>query len=129
VLLISLLDVFGAVWQWAGAKWALLAVAVVATTGWALELRPLATVWGPVGTWVGGLATSAGVIFAGIQIRDARLQRKGEEEQRLQELIEHRERMARSVSVNTVVKGLFTNEGVVVAGSRRPRAGFWRCSG
>ena len=25
--------------------------------------------------------------------------------------------------------GLFTNEGVVVAGSRRPRAGFWRCSG
>src|SRR3954470_23715792 len=28
-----------------------------------------------------------------------------------------------------LVKGLFTNEGVVVAGSRRPRAGFWRCSG
>lgn len=31
--------------------------------------------------------------------------------------------------VDRARKGLFTNEGVVVAGSRRPRAGFWRCSG
>jgi 3-hydroxyisobutyrate dehydrogenase-like beta-hydroxyacid dehydrogenase len=37
--------------------------------------------------------------------------------------------VARLVSGFLGVYGLFTNEGVVVAGSRRPRAGFWRCSG
>jgi hypothetical protein len=33
------------------------------------------------------------------------------------------------LNANGWVIRLFTNEGVVVAGSRRPRAGFWRCSG
>ncbi len=52
-------------WRSSIVRWLLLAVAVVVTVGWMLELRPLATVWGPVGSWVGGIAAALGLIFTG----------------------------------------------------------------
>ena len=90
-------------WRWAGTRWLLLAVAVAACAGWALDLRPVAVVWGPVGTWVGGLATAGGLVFTGVQLRDARRDRREEVDRRRQDEAERREAMARSVSVDTVV--------------------------
>lgn len=48
--------------------------------------------WGTVGEWVGGLAAAGGLFFAGWEIRRSREQRESDEH-------EHRQAMARSVSV------------------------------
>lgn len=86
-------------WRGAATRWLLLCLAVVFLTGWIYEIRPLATVWGPVGTWVGGIATALGLIFTGVQIRDSRIQRSEEEIRRQEEVLAQREAMARAVSV------------------------------
>ncbi len=95
-------DMLREVWRSAPIRWALLAVAVVSTTGWVASLRPLATHWGSVGEWVAGLATAAGLIFAGRQIRDATAERAEEDARRRASEIERREAQARSVAVWSV---------------------------
>lgn len=55
--------------------------------------------WGTVGEWVGGLATAAGLVFAGWQIRRDALTRRAAENRRIEEEEARREAMARSVSV------------------------------
>jgi hypothetical protein len=91
-------------WRSAVVRWLLLAVALVAAAGWYWRLQPVETVWGDVATWVGGLATSAGLIFAAYQIRLANLQRRNEETRRIQDEGDRRVAMARAVGVRSVVK-------------------------
>lgn len=94
----------GATWQSGATRWLLVAVAAVAVTGWAIGLRPVAPVWGPVGTWVAGLAIAAAVLFGGVQLRATRLEQRDEHQRRRHEEAGRREAMARSVSVTAVVK-------------------------
>ncbi len=102
-------------WRSSVVRWLLLAVAVITTLGWVLELRPLAAVWGPVGSWVGGIAAALGLIFTGIQIRDASEERAAEEVRRRQDAldlkqervrveVERREAQARAVAVESLVQ-------------------------
>ncbi|TFV65790.1 UNVERIFIED_ORG: hypothetical protein E4P37_08645 [Bacillus sp. AZ43] len=65
-------------------------IAVVCAVGWSFELRPAAPVWGDIATWVSGLATSGGLVFAGVQIRDARRQRLKEDQRLVQAEVERR---------------------------------------
>ena len=58
--------------------------------------------WGDLATWVSGLATSGGLIFAGLQIRDARIERKAEEARRIEGETERRTALARAVAVSSV---------------------------
>jgi hypothetical protein len=67
-------------WRTAASRWILAAAFLICLAGWTLDLRPLAPVWGDVAT-------------------DARRQRAREEERRINEEIERREAMARSVSI------------------------------
>lgn len=97
---------------------------LVCALGWWFEVRPLAPVWGPVGTWVGGIATSLGLLFTGKQIRDANRQRAQDEQRRQDEEVERREAMARAVSVSSSLAGREGEkeviEYVVVNGSDYP---------
>ncbi len=49
-------------------------LALVMTAAWWWRLRPEATVWGPVVAWVGVAGSIGALIFAGQQVRLARLQ-------------------------------------------------------
>ncbi len=71
--------------------------------GWWASIRPAEPVWGPVGTWVGGLATAMGLVFAGTQIRDARKQRQLEAQLRQDGETERRDAMARAVCISSTL--------------------------
>src|SRR4051794_20102219 len=47
-----------AAWRAPATRWILLIVAAICAVGWVLQLRPLATQWGSVGEWVGGLGAA-----------------------------------------------------------------------
>jgi hypothetical protein len=91
-----------AAWHSPVTQWLLLLAAVVSTTGWILRVRPKAPVWGNIAEWVGGLATALALLFAAIQIREAKEQRIAEERHRVAAELEHREAMARAVGVRSV---------------------------
>jgi hypothetical protein len=88
-----------AAWRAPVTRWILLIIAAVCAVGWAWELRPLATQWGNVGEWVGGLGAAGGLFFAAIQIRQASLTRAAEAERREDDEQERREAQARSVAL------------------------------
>jgi len=93
-------------------RWVLAIGFVVCLVGWTFAIRPLAPAWGDVATWVSGLATSGGLIFAGLQIRDARRQRVTEDQRRVESELEQREAMARAVSVSSILD--HTKDGWIV---------------
>lgn len=58
--------------------------------------------WGTVDEWVGGVATSGGLLFTGFEISASRRQRRDEEQRRLETEAERREAMAPTVGVTGI---------------------------
>lgn len=75
-----------------------------------VAITVLAVQWGTVGEWVGGLATTGGLVFAGWQILLTRQERQKEEQRRLISEQQYREAMARSVSVQAAYETTNTAE-------------------
>ena len=89
------------VWTHRAMPAVLLVLLVLTSLGWALDLRPLATVWGSVADWVAGLATAGALLFAAEQIRLTRQQRTDEERAHKESEAERRESQARAVSISS----------------------------
>lgn len=74
-------------------------IAVAACVGWGLRMRLLAPVWGDVATWVGSSATAAGLFFAGVQVRQARLAAKDARDEASDNEKKRRKDLARTVTL------------------------------
>lgn len=90
------------VWRAPATRWVLLASVAACGLGWATSLRPSAPVWGPVGVWVGGLATAIGLVLTAIELRAASQQREVESERTRRAEDERREAQARAVAVSSI---------------------------
>lgn len=75
---------------------------------WKLEVVPLATVWGDLGTWVAAFFTGGGLIFAGVSAKSAAASVRAQTQQRIQQEKsrarderEKRSAMAHSIAVSS----------------------------
>lgn len=81
--------------------WLLMLPLVIFIFLWRFSIAPMATVWGDIGTWVAGLATLAGLVYASLSLRAQIQQRKDELIQRRRDEEERREAQARAISVTS----------------------------
>lgn len=88
------------------------------------DTRVVAYEWlGDLGTWVAGLATAGGLVFAGVQIRDGRKERAAEDARRAKVERDQHLARARSITVSSLAtksKGGWHLEFTVMNGSDYP---------
>lgn len=91
-----------------GSTIVLFLLAIVFYVAWRLELVPLSTVWGDLGTWVAAVFTGGGLVFAGLSAKSAAdsvraqtQQRKEQEIARQNDETAKRTAMAHSVAVSS----------------------------
>lgn len=97
-----------AVFRHPAASISFLTLAIGFFIAWKLQLVPLATVWGDLGTWVAAVFTGGGLIFAGVSAKSAaqsvraQTQQRGEQEQaRKDDDRDKRTAMAHAVAVSS----------------------------
>ncbi|MFR0638537.1 MULTISPECIES: hypothetical protein [Micrococcaceae] len=68
---------------------------------WRWSIAPMATVWGDVGTWVAGLATLGGLIYASLSLQGQTKQREAEALRHIEDEQNRRLAHAREVAVSS----------------------------
>lgn len=81
--------------------WLLAVPLVVVFILWQWDIAPMATVWGDVGTWVAGLATLGGLVYASRSLQGQTKQREAEERRRIEDELNRRLAHAREVAVSS----------------------------
>lgn len=91
-------------------------IALIMAAGWWWRLRPEATVWGPVVSWVGVVGTVGALIFAGQQVRLARHQQERLRLEDKKKVLERNQAMIDAIGVSATfrnsMKVKITNAGV-----------------
>lgn len=81
--------------------WLLTTLLVAAIIMWQKAIQPLEPVWGDIGTWVAGVATLIGLVYASLSLQGQTQQRRDEAAQRHQDEADQREAQARAISVTS----------------------------
>lgn len=68
---------------------------------WRWSIAPMATVWGDAGTWVAGLATLGGLVYASRSLQSQTKQRESEELRRIEDELNRKLAHARQVAVSS----------------------------
>jgi hypothetical protein len=78
-----------------------LALATAFFIAWKLQLVPMATVWGDLGTWVAAVFTGGGLVFAGVSAKSAAHSVRAQTQARKDDEHEKRTAMAHAVAVSS----------------------------
>lgn len=84
--------------------WLLAPTLVLLFVLWRREIAPVATIWGDVGTWVAGLGTVVGLVYASLSLQGQTKQRVVEELRRAEDKRSLEKAHARQVAVSSAWK-------------------------
>jgi hypothetical protein len=83
------------------ASFTFLALAIAFFSAWKLQIVPMATVWGDLGTWVAAVFTGGGLIFAGVSAKSAAQSVRAQTQARKDDERDKRTAMAHAVAVSS----------------------------
>ena len=87
------------IWRSTTTRWGLLCIALFSFTAWQVDLVPYETAWGNVASWVGAIATGAGLAFAGQSIRLQTMDQRNQKRQIIDDEDRRRDANARMVGL------------------------------